>query len=179
MIASMREQLKQYKDKSVADKVRVSLQAFATSTKFLLPLNGILFEDTNMVRYVQFLRLPFKRIRSRIWSGQLHLQGYLFGWRGWCLRAACRGDLMNKIDPELERILVNRIMKALTKARYHPAEAVDVTAMAKKVIRPYLELPRLRCQWCHRVVVAPCHSVEQSAVCEEPDFLGPSPAVGR
>jgi len=47
-----------------------------------------------------------------------------------------------KIDPELERVLVQRISKALTKARYFPAENMDVDAIAHEIVRPYLQPPQ-------------------------------------
>src|SRR5512141_238548 len=46
---------------------------------------------------------------------------------------------MNKIDPELARILVKRIRKALEHARYFPAKSADTEGIAMEIVRPYLE----------------------------------------
>ena len=44
---------------------------------------------------------------------------------------------MDKLTPELHRILLKRITKALRKARYEPAAVMDEEAAAAEVLRPY------------------------------------------
>lgn len=46
---------------------------------------------------------------------------------------------MNKLDQKLARILVKRIASAITTAKYYPVVAHDPEAMARDVVRPYLE----------------------------------------
>jgi len=46
-------------------------------------------------------------------------------------------DKVGKLSPELERILVQRIAKALDKARYAPAEITNVYEAAREIVRPY------------------------------------------
>ena len=46
---------------------------------------------------------------------------------------------MNKIDPELSRVLRKRIVSALLKAKYYPAQLDNAESIAKEIVRPYLE----------------------------------------
>ena len=45
----------------------------------------------------------------------------------------------NKINDELARILTKRIVKALERARYYPAESVDTAAIAAGIVAPFVE----------------------------------------
>lgn len=46
---------------------------------------------------------------------------------------------MNKIDPELSRVLRKRIVNALLKAKYYPAQLDNAESVAQSIVRPYLE----------------------------------------
>ena len=52
---------------------------------------------------------------------------------------------LEKLSPEMARILVMRIEKALTKARYYPAE-VDPPMDAYRVIEPYVLRKGTHCE---------------------------------
>ena len=52
---------------------------------------------------------------------------------------------LEKLSPEMERILVMRIEKVLTKARYYPAE-VDPKMDAYRVIEPYVTRKGTHCE---------------------------------
>lgn len=46
---------------------------------------------------------------------------------------------MEKVGPELERILVKRITALVDKARYYPAKVMDAKKAAYDVVKPFLE----------------------------------------
>lgn len=54
---------------------------------------------------------------------------------------------MDKLTPELVRVLTIRIEKAIRKARFYPALTRDTKGVAEEVLRPYLpvekEFPKL------------------------------------
>mgnify|MGYP001612485543 CR=1 FL=1 len=44
---------------------------------------------------------------------------------------------MKPLEPEMYRVLLQRITKAIRKAKYHPASAENEEAIATEVLRPY------------------------------------------
>jgi hypothetical protein len=48
---------------------------------------------------------------------------------------------MDRLTPELARILRKRIRKLVEKARYYPAKCYHMDKVTEDVIRPYLPLP--------------------------------------
>lgn len=51
-----------YKSKDAAVEVMRVLECFRDATKFVCPMNGLFFEDTKFPRYLEMLRLPYKRV---------------------------------------------------------------------------------------------------------------------
>lgn len=49
---------------------------------------------------------------------------------------------MERLTPELSRILQKRIVKALDRVKYYPASAPDLHEIAAEVLRPYQPLTR-------------------------------------
>lgn len=48
---------------------------------------------------------------------------------------------MKPLDPEMHRVLLKRIVRALEKAKYEPAKVLDIETAAREVLRPYEPKP--------------------------------------
>ena len=48
---------------------------------------------------------------------------------------------MDRLTPELHRILLKRVRRVVERARYYPATVLDMDAAAAEVLRPFAPLP--------------------------------------